>query len=115
MTSTTGCGYPLLRDSDNVIVTDYVTPAVEGTSVTFECPPRYVLIGPNGTICTTNGEWKPDPREVECRSMASYIIHVLDSSPLSLCSQATPVFSMLHLTHNNIIIQKNQLMICNTY
>ena len=94
MASTAGCGYPLLRDNDNIIVTDYVAPAVEGTIVTVECPPRYVLIGPNGTTCMGNGEWEPDPSEVECRSM--YIIHVLGSSPLSLCSQATPVFLMLH-------------------
>ena len=63
------CGYPLSYDPDNVIVIDYVAPAMEGTTVTFECPPRYGLIGPNGTTCMRNGEWKPDPSEVECRGI----------------------------------------------
>ena len=36
-------------------------PAMEGATVTFECPPQYFLTGPNTTICVGNGEWEPDP------------------------------------------------------
>ena len=60
-------------NSDSVITMDYS--ATEGTTVTFSCPPQYVLIGPNTTTCMGNGEWKPDPREVECKGkfMAVYM------------------------------------------
>ena len=51
-------------------------PAIEGTTVTFECPPEYILIGPNTTTCMGNGEWKPDPRDVECKGIYN-IIHCI--------------------------------------
>ena len=39
---------------------------MEGATITFECPPQYVLTGPNTTACMGNGEWEPDPGEMEC-------------------------------------------------
>ena len=45
----------------------YSDPAVEGTSVYFSCHLELVLTGPNISTCVRNGEWEPDPREVECR------------------------------------------------
>ena len=51
------------------MITGYVEPAMEGATVTFECPPQYVLTGPNITTCMGNGEWEPDPREAECNGM----------------------------------------------
>ena len=51
------------------MITGYVEPAMEGATVTFECPPQYVLTGPNTTTCMRNGEWEPDPGEVECNGM----------------------------------------------
>jgi hypothetical protein len=44
-------------------------PALEGTVLSFHCPPQYVLIGSNITTCMGNEEWEPDPREVECKGM----------------------------------------------
>ena len=44
-------------------------PAMEGTVLSFECPPQYALSGPNTTICMGNGEWEPDPREAECKGI----------------------------------------------
>ena len=35
-------------------------PAMEGATVTFECPPQYFLTGPNATTCMRNREWEPD-------------------------------------------------------
>ena len=67
------CDHPLNDRvySDSIIVTDYFGPAMEGTTVTFQCQcPEYVLIGPNTTTCIGNGEWEPDPREVECKGIA---------------------------------------------
>jgi hypothetical protein len=44
-------------------------PALEGTVLSFYCPPQHILVGPNITTCMGNGEWEPDPREVECKGM----------------------------------------------
>ena len=41
-------------------------PAMEGATLTFKCSPQYVLTGPNITTCVGNGEWEPDPGEMEC-------------------------------------------------
>ena len=59
-------GYPILL---TMIVMDYMDPAIEGTTVTFECPPEHVLIGPNTTTCMGNGEWEPDPRDLACKGI----------------------------------------------
>ena len=40
---------------------------LEGTNVTFTCPPGLVLIGSDTSICMGNGEWEPNPNEVECK------------------------------------------------
>ena len=50
----------------NALALDYVDPALEGQNITFTCPPRQILNGSNSSTCMMNGEWEPDPREVEC-------------------------------------------------
>ena len=40
---------------------------MEGANVNFTCSPQHVLIGPRSAMCIGNGEWEPDPREVECK------------------------------------------------
>jgi hypothetical protein len=58
-------------------------PALEGTVLSFDCPPQQVLTGPNTTTCMGNGEWEPDPREVECKGiMLCYTIVVIISFTL---------------------------------
>ena len=69
------CGHPLqdrvsTPDSEGIEIMNYVAPAIEGTTVTFKCLSQYDLIGPNTTVCMENGEWEPDPREVECKGKA---------------------------------------------
>ena len=69
------CGHPLhdrvsAPGSENIEIMNYVAPAMEGTTVIFKCPSQYDLIGPNTTVCMENGEWEPDPREVECKGIA---------------------------------------------
>ena len=44
-------------------------PSLEGAILSFDCPPQHVLIGPNTTTCMGNGEWEPDPREVQCKDI----------------------------------------------
>ena len=55
--------------NNSVSIFSYTEPAVEGTTVTFHCPPGAVLDGANSSTCTENGEWEPLPREIYCFSM----------------------------------------------
>ena len=67
------CGHPFQdrtsSDNDSIIVIGCTDPAMQGTTLSFVCPSYYVLVGPNTTTCIGNGEWEPDPKEVECRGM----------------------------------------------
>ena len=48
---------------------------LEGTNITFICPPGLVLTGPSRSTCMGNGEWEPNPNGVECKgksTIASY-------------------------------------------
>ena len=60
------CGNPEAQIADSVIVSGYVDPAVEGTTVTFQCLPGLVLNGINSSMCMGNGEWEPAPHGVFC-------------------------------------------------
>ena len=41
-------------------------PPIEGQFITYKCPPGFILTGPNVSVCTENGEWEPDPGQVDC-------------------------------------------------
>ena len=71
VTTAVHCGHPLhdRNDSGTIKVMDYMAPALEGATVTFGCASQYILTGPNSTICMENGEWEPDPSEVECKGI----------------------------------------------
>ena len=70
------CGNPLIntangqnniKRNDSVSVLGHNHSAMEGASVNFTCPPSHVLKGPHSATCMGNGEWEPDPSEVECK------------------------------------------------
>ena len=75
MTCIGNCGSPqtLLQNGPDIIVfvvSGYINesePVMEGTTVNYTCPAGMVLSGPNSSTCTENGEWEPDPMEVECK------------------------------------------------
>ena len=50
----------------NALALGYVDPAREGQIITFICPHAQTLNGSNSATCMGNGEWEPDPGEVEC-------------------------------------------------
>ena len=52
---------------ESVIVSNYRNPAFEGAIINFTCDSGLTLVGPNSSVCLSNGLWEPDPREVECR------------------------------------------------
>ena len=60
------CDYPptqLLHGPVGVVTgSDWI----EGQFITYTCPPGFELTGPNASVCMRNGEWEPDPREVDC-------------------------------------------------
>ena len=59
------CDYPPTR-GDVVVVMGSDSPLIEGQFITYTCPPGFILTGPNASVCTGNGEWEPDPGEVDC-------------------------------------------------
>ena len=66
------CGHPFqdrVSVDDSVIIKGYMEPSLEGAVLSLACPPQRVLIGTNTTTCMGNGEWEPDPREVECKGI----------------------------------------------
>jgi hypothetical protein len=62
--STDKCGDPM--ELTNALAVGYADPALEGQLITFTCLPGQILNGSNSFTCMGNGEWEPDPREVEC-------------------------------------------------
>ena len=60
------CDDPSTLIHNNVTVSGYEDPALEGENITLTCATGAILSGPNSSICARNGEWEPDPRAVEC-------------------------------------------------
>ena len=60
-------------------------PALEGTNVTFSCPPGLILTGPNTSTCMRNGEWEPTPQDVKCLGEIS----LLCSLRSQVCAEPT--------------------------
>jgi hypothetical protein len=72
--SVANCGNPADQIDNTVVdIMGYVDPAIERSNVTISCSPGYVLNGANTATCMRNGNWEPDPREMECKS-ETYII-----------------------------------------
>ena len=51
---------------NGVQVMGYEDPALAGESIVFTCTSGQILNGPNSSICMENGEWEPDPGELNC-------------------------------------------------
>ena len=63
------CNYPpaqLLHPPVIVVTGSEDNPPIEGQSITYTCPPGFMLNGTNTSVCMRNGEWEPDPGEVDC-------------------------------------------------
>ena len=74
--SIANCGHPeVLFTARNefvpkVVRTEDFIP-VEGSTVTFSCPPGFELIGSDTATCTENGIWEPDPSRLICNNSTS--------------------------------------------
>ena len=51
---------------DDSVMISSIDPAVEGTTVTFQCLAGSVSNGPVSSTCMENGEWEPAPYKVNC-------------------------------------------------
>ena len=80
------CGNPENLIDNSVSILGYTEPAVEGTTVTFHCPPGLVLDGANSSTCTENGEWEPLPREIYCFGMPETIAVVFVIYLMLICT-----------------------------
>ena len=63
------CSNPLKLVHIDVITVGYEDPALERANITFICPTGTIFTGPNSSTCMGNGEWEPDPMEVNCTSV----------------------------------------------
>ena len=59
------CDLPL-HDPVVVVSGSQDRPPIEGQFITYTCPPGFILTGPNVSVCMGNGEWEPDPGQVDC-------------------------------------------------
>ena len=68
------CSYPLHHHNGLVRTSVDREPTLIGTNITFSCSDGLVLTGPSTAICTENGNWEPDPEEVDCKGHQINII-----------------------------------------
>ena len=57
---------PLLHPTVTVITSSQGNPHIEGQFIKYTYLPDFGLTGPNASVCTMNGEWEPDPGQVDC-------------------------------------------------
>ena len=87
------CQDPGDQVDDSITVTGYREPGMRGANVTYNCPSGMTLTGPRRSTCTGNGEWEPDPREVECKgekhnlSNSIHDLRAMSRQVLFLCSK----------------------------
>ena len=62
------CEDPLLSITDDSVISMgyHRNLSVNGTVVTFSCPPGLMLNGPDSVMCIHTGQWEPAPIEVNC-------------------------------------------------
>ena len=77
MICTANCGYPELlsavsNDSQAPDIVEYDTfIPIEGSTISFSCPPGLELNGSNSATCAENGGWEPDPSWLTCNESDS--------------------------------------------
>ena len=62
----------------SLYVLDYSKPAFVGTMVSFNCSqPKEELVGPNSAQCMEDGQWVPDPNQLQisCKGIMNFTYH----------------------------------------
>ena len=129
---TDSCGKPQIESDDILVVVgvgyDKSVPdlwtVLEGTMVNYSCSSGLVHSGPTSSTCMQNGEWEPDPTEVECKLQSANCNN--PSSPpngyvISYCSTQEGervIFTCQNVSQNQITTLEQQLYftsICNAH
>lgn len=72
------CDSPLHLLFEEVVIAEYGYPAIVGTIAVFGCNSSgYVLNGPSTATCMGNGEWIPDPGQVQCEGNCPCIARLM--------------------------------------
>ena len=69
-TSVATCENLEAQVDDSIRVLGYNDPAVEGTTVTFHCPPGLVLDEIKSLTCMKNGEWSVALHKLSCTGIS---------------------------------------------
>ena len=100
-------------------VQDYREPAIVGTTISFNCSqPEEVLIGPDTVTCMDDGQWEPDPHQIQisCKGDQSinfdslivsiYPIYGIKSKSFSLIvnREINAYFNNRSIINNRVII-----------
>ena len=60
----------------SLYIQDYNEPAVVGTTILFKySKPEEILIGPNAATCMEDGQWVPDPNQLQMTQSCNGIIN----------------------------------------
>ena len=70
-------------------VDDYNGLLLEGSTITFSCPPGFELIGLDSATCAENGNWEPDPSGLFCNDSGSNNIIIGNYNIISFSFRAT--------------------------
>ena len=60
------CNYPPIHHPVLMVTGSMDSPPIEGEFITYTCPAGFIQTSPNMSVCMGNGEWEPDPGEVDC-------------------------------------------------
>ena len=85
---TVTCNYPPRHDPVVVVSGSQDSPPIEEQFITYTCPPGFILIGPNTSVCMGNREWEPDPGQVDCIGKYLLIIVTPNHNNHWLCHTA---------------------------
>ena len=84
------CGDPM--ELTNALAVGYIDPALEGQTVMFICPLGQILNGYSST-CMGNGEWEPDPTDVECTGTPVTTTTSLVTTTMGICTCHTMMYN----------------------
>ena len=109
------CAPPLHLVNEELVIANYRYPAIEGTIAMFSCSSSgYVLAGPWTATCMGNGEWVPDPRQVQCEgNVMSIPCHVSNVFMLLAIDCGRPSVNMnVNATYNSSLFNARLTLSC---
>ena len=101
---------------------NYSYPAINGTTAVFSCSRSgYVLTGPRSATCTGNGEWVPDPRQVQCQGTVQLFVQCSCQVPMhnhrfiviaTECGRPSVINMYVNVTYNSTSFNARLTLTC---